>query len=361
MVWRGSVSTRTGIDYDPTRDDETRFGLVFNRMSPSAYLRGRGHNILYTQSYLAHLEQIGVRVVNGVQAFRHETSKALQLSLLKSLNLPFPAARVINHPSEAPAAANGLRFPIVVKANIGGSGAGIVRFDTPEDLQRAVDEERVKLGLDETALVQEFVPARGGHITRVEVLGGKYLYAINVYSTGESFNLCPADICQSADGVELNRAACPVDAPKNKLRVEGYTPPADVIEQVELMMAEAQIEIGGVEYMIDDRDGKRYYYDINALSNFVADAPRVIGFDPFARLVDYLEAEVGRRLTPIRQPIDRRFVSVHRVTAVQRAAPLISAANGFSSAVVRRRRAAGRCASAGRPSAGRDGDTSGSA
>lgn len=292
--------------YDPVRDDERKYGLVFNRMSPSAYLRGRAHSILYTQHYLAHLEQLGVRVVNGVQAFRHETSKALQLSLLKSLGLPFPAARVINHPAEAPAAASGLRFPIVVKANIGGSGAGIVRFDTPEDLQRAVDEDRVKLGLDETALVQEYVPSRGGHITRVEVLGGKYFYAINVYSTGESFNLCPADICQSADGVELNRIACPVDAPKNNLRVEGYTPPAQVIEEVELMMDAAQIEIGGVEYMIDDRDGKRYYYDINALSNFVADAPRVIGFDPFARLVDYLEAEV--------------------------AALLISAANGFSSA-----------------------------
>ena len=264
-------------------------------MSPSAYLRGRAHNILYTQHYLAHLEQLGVRVVNGTHGFHIETSKAQQLSLLKSLGLPFPAARVINHPAEAPAAAKGLRFPIVVKANIGGSGAGIVRFDAPEDLRRAVDEGRVTLGLDETALVQEYVPARGGHITRVEVLGGKYLYAINVYSTGESFNLCPADICQSADGVELTRAACPVDAPKNNLRVEGYTPPADVIEQVELIMEAAQIDIGGIEYMIDDRDGKRYYYDINALSNFVADAPRVIGFDPFARLVDYLEAEVTRR------------------------------------------------------------------
>ena len=290
--------------FDPTSDEEARFGLVFNRMSPSAYLRGRGHSILYTQHYLAHLEQLGVRVINGVQAFRHETSKALQLSLLKSLGLPFPAARVINHPAEAAVAANGLRFPIVVKANIGGSGAGIVRFDTPDDLQRAVDEGRITLGLDETALVQEFVPARGGHITRVEVLGGEYLYAINVYppspkatagqgSSDESFNLCPADICQSADGVELNRAACPADAPKNNLRVEAFTPPPAVVEEVELMMDAAQIEIGGVEYMIDDRDGRRYYYDINALSNFVADAPRVIGFDPFARLVNYLEAEVA--------------------------------------------------------------------
>jgi hypothetical protein len=43
--------------------------------------------------------------------------------------------------------------------------------------------------------------------------------------------------------------------------------------------------------MIDERDGRLRFYDINALSNFVADAPRVVGFDPFARLVDYLERE----------------------------------------------------------------------
>ena len=278
--------------YDAVNGDGAHYGLVFNRMSPSAYLRGRSHNILYTLNYLAHLEQLGVRVVNGLKAFRVETSKALQLALLKSLGLRFPAARVINHPSEALKAAADLRFPVVVKANIGGSGAGIVRFDREEDLARAVAEDRVALGIDQTALVQEFVPARGGHITRVEVVGGKYIYAINVYSTGDSFNLCPADICQTNDGVELARAACPADAPKNNLRVEGTTPPADAIADVERIMAAAGIEVGGIEYFIDDRDGRRYYYDINALSNFVADGPRVVGFDPFVRLADFLEQEV---------------------------------------------------------------------
>jgi hypothetical protein len=283
--------------YDPSNGSEAQFGLVFNRMSPSAYLRGRGHNILYTLNYLAHLEQLGVRVINGLSAFRVETSKALQLSLLRSLDLPYPRARVIHHASQAAEASDGLRFPVVVKANIGGSGAGIVKFDRREDLARAADEGRLDLGVDETALVQEFVPARAGHITRVEVLGGRYLYAINVFSTGESFNLCPADICQTSDGVELSRAACPVDAPKNNLRVEGYTPPASIIRDVERIMQTAGIDVGGVEYFVDDRDGRPYYYDINALSNFVADAPRVVGFDPFARLADYLEEEVKRAST----------------------------------------------------------------
>lgn len=289
---RGTPYEKLNADrhsYDATNGDGSQYGLVFNRMSPSAYLRGHAHSILYTQHYLAHLEQLGVRVVNGTSAFRVETSKALQISLLKSLGLPFPASRVINHGAAAPGAAAGLRFPVVVKANIGGSGAGIIRFDHPDDLARAAAEGRLDLGLDQTALVQEYIPARGGHITRVEVLGGKYLYAINVYSSGDTFNLCPADICRSSDGVELTRGACAADAPKNNLRVEKASPPAEAIADVERIMQAAGIEIGGVEYIVDDRDGQRYYYDINALSNFVADAKNVVGFDPFVRLVDYLE------------------------------------------------------------------------
>jgi len=53
-----------------------------------------------------------------------------------------------------------------------------------------------------------------------------------------------------------------------------------VIDAVE-MIAQTRASTWRIEYMIDDRDGRLVYYDINALSNFVADAPNVIGFDPF--------------------------------------------------------------------------------
>ena len=274
--------------YDPS-EGRPPFSLLFNRMSPSAYLRGGIQGMFFTLSYLAHLERIGLPVVNGLQAFTIETSKARQLTLLEGLGLPYPKARVINHASRAVEAAEGLRFPVVVKANIGGSGAGIVRYDSMESLKKVAAENALDFGVDHTALVQEYIPARGGHITRVELLGGKFLYAINVFTTGESFNLCPADICQRADGVELVRSACPIDAPKTGLKVEGYIPPAAVIEACERIMQASGIDVGGIEYLVDDRDGALAYYDINALSNFVADAKNVIGFDPFAKLVDYLE------------------------------------------------------------------------
>jgi hypothetical protein len=267
------------------------YSLVFNRMSPSAYTRGNGHGIFYTLNYLAHLEESGVRVVNGHKAFLHETSKAQQLELLHRLGLPYPRARVINHPEQALSAAVGLRYPIVVKPNIGGSGAGVLRFNDAKDLAKAVDDKKIDLGIDNTGLVQEFIPAKGNFITRVEVLGGKYLYAIKVHLTGDTFNLCPGDICQDASGTELTRTICAVDAPKNGLKVEGYTPPQDVIDAVEKIMQTAGIEVGGIEYIIDERDDTLYYYDINALSNFVADGPKVIGFDPFVKLADYLEQE----------------------------------------------------------------------
>ena len=142
--------------------------------------------------------------------------------------------------------------------------------------------------------MQEFIPARGQHIIRVEVLNGKYLYAIKVHITGETFDLCPADICRTAGGVDLNRAACAIDAPKSGIRVEGFEPPTEVIAQVEQIMAASGIEIGGIEYIVDDRDGALLYYDTNALSNFVADGPNVVGFDPFVMLVDWLEAEAAK-------------------------------------------------------------------
>ncbi len=274
--------------WDPS-ESSSAYALVVNRASPSAYLRGHGASTFHTLHWLRHLERAGVPVVNGSVAYSYELSKANQLDLLHDLGLPFPASIVINSPLQAVDAARSLRYPVLVKANVGGSGAGITRFDSADALAAAVAGGLVELGPDGTALVQEGAPLQDGHITRVETLGGRFLYAINVYPAVGSFDLCPADACQTTSGVDLVRGACAVDAPKSGLRVEAATPPRQIIEEVERISRAAQIDVGGIEYLVDARDGKHYYYDINALSNFVADAPNVVGFDPWPLFVDYIE------------------------------------------------------------------------
>jgi hypothetical protein len=268
--------------------------LVFNRMSPSAWKRGHGGAILYTLHYLAFLEQAGIPAFNGLAAFTLETSKALQVSLLERLDLPVPRTRVVNNLRSLPAAAAELDFPVVVKPNIGGSGAGIVRFDTQDDLERSVEVGAVEPSLDGTLLVQEYHPPKGGSIVRIETLQGRYLYGIRVHlGEGAGFNLCPADVCRTVGGEALVSEACPAGAAIAGLAVEAWRPPDDAIAAAERIASAARLDVGGIEYLESDRDGGRYFYDINALSNFVADPVRVLGFDPTPRLVDALVARAS--------------------------------------------------------------------
>ncbi len=280
--------------YNPA--EVSKYSLFFNRMSASAYLRGHGNAIFYTRALLASLERAGVRVINGYEAFQIEISKALQAALFASLGVKFPKTRVVNSVTQILAAARDLRFPVIVKPNIGGRGAGIVKFDSLDELHRAAYENQIDLGIDATALVQEFVPKAGAHINRVETLNGKFLYALKIFPQGENFNLCPAEVCLT-ENQPSSTEICLVDAPKSGLKIESFTPPPEIIETVERISAAAKIDVGGVEYLTDERSGDALFYDINALSNFVADARNLIGFDPHENLVDFLEQELERCAT----------------------------------------------------------------
>jgi D-alanine-D-alanine ligase-like ATP-grasp enzyme len=181
--------------------------------------------------------------------------------------------------SEILGAAIDLSFPVLVKPNIGGSGAGITEYQTATDLAAAVDAGLLDdLGPDGTGLVQEKLPARGDSIVRVEILGGTFLYAIKLRLQPGSFNLCPADYCDPAQAVG--------DASD---LVKGYLPPDHLIDEAARILDATGADLGGVEYLVNDLDGEAYFYDINALSNFVADAPNVVGFNPFVQLVDFIE------------------------------------------------------------------------
>jgi glutathione synthase/RimK-type ligase-like ATP-grasp enzyme len=270
--------------YDPD-ERQVPYSLVVNRMSPSAWMRGNRDAIFHTLRYLEHLEDIGASVVNGAEAFRFELSKAAQYSLMARLGVRHPATRVLSRPEQALDAATSLQLPVLLKPNIGGSGAGIRSFTTMDELSDAVRDGGIDFGIDHVGLLQEHLPAQDDAIVRIEIVGGEFLYAIRLLLTPGTFNLCPADYCElpgMADGVS-----------GRGVPVEGYQPPTEIVDTARRLVAAAGMDVGGVEYLINARDGQPYFYDVNALSNFVADAPNVIGFNPYVNLVDLIVERAG--------------------------------------------------------------------
>jgi glutathione synthase/RimK-type ligase-like ATP-grasp enzyme len=280
---------RRGIDYLKVPLGDHRYDLaettpapvVLSRLAMSGFLRQPEHPIFYAEALLDHWERGGATVLNGSRTVAIDSSKARQMSLIASLGHGSPATRVVHRVADLLSAAEGMAFPLLVKANIGGSGAGITRYASREDLARSIDEGSVPRSIDQVLLLQDYVPPAGGTILRIETLGGRYLYALEVESSGESFDLCPADACLAQPG----RAATGMRA---------VEPAPDVIAAAEEIARAAKLDVGGVEVVIDARDGTPRFYDINALSNFVAKPLEVLGWDPHDRLVDMLEQAIGK-------------------------------------------------------------------
>ena len=271
--------------WDP-RDRSARYSVIVNRTSPSSHRRGHGNVLFYAEPLLTYWESLGIPVINPVAAWRFEKSKALQVDLFERLGVRYPRTIVLNHRDQIGKAIDQLRFPVLVKPNVGGSGAGIVRFDTPTDLESATST--LDFGPDGAALLQEHVEPEDSAIVRVEILDGQALYAIRIVRPVEDFNLCPADLCHVPTApADASLGACPVGTTSG-LVVTRYDAPTEWVETARRLTRAAAIDVGGVEYLVGANDGLAYFYDVNATSNFVANAPEVLGFDPFRSFADYI-------------------------------------------------------------------------
>jgi len=252
--------------------------VILNRLAMSSFLRQDEYALFYSQAVLDHWRGLGALVINGAEVLAYDTNKARQLSLFHRAGLAIPATRVAHRRADAPRLAAEIGYPVMVKANVGGSGAGMIRYDSAETLEAAVADRLTPVGVDGVFLVQEYVPARGGRVIRCEVLDGRLLYAIALDGAGSTFDLCPADVCM-------------VDKPQ--ITISAYTPPRELQAAVERVSRWAGLDVGGIEYMIDDRDGVARFYDLNALSNFVARPFEVLGYDPHDIFLQYLVRQIA--------------------------------------------------------------------
>jgi glutathione synthase/RimK-type ligase-like ATP-grasp enzyme len=297
--------TRRGVSFEPfdvthaafSNVEPLRAPVYFNQASPSAYLRGNARAVPLALAYMRSLELLGARVLNGAAVFALELSKSAQATLLHTLGIDCPRSITFNDPRALYAYAAEIRWPALLKPDQGGSGARIQVVESLAQVEAIFSDDPGMWLPDNLFLLQEYLPhdpERG--ITRHEFLDGELLYAMRVVTHGR-FNLCPSPVCNPDDGAggscELPNEQTPIAAPP----VEFYPfpeVPKEAVTTAQHIAHAARLDVGGIEYL-ETIDGRRVFYDINANSNLRPSVAEAFGFDPFERVVDFLEGQLARR------------------------------------------------------------------
>ncbi len=267
-------------------------GIFYNRMSASSHSRGHRYAPELTAAVLAWLTRYGRTIVNGERAIQLEVSKVAQYQALAEFGIETPRTLAVVGRQNIEAAAARLGYPLILKHNRAGKGLGVRLIFSPEALREHLESPAFEEPIDGITLVQAYIQAPELFITRVEFVGGHFLYAVRV-DTSEGFELCPADVCN----IDLSSLSgvCPAQAPTEKFRVlEGFDHP--LIPRWEAFLRANDIGIAGVEFIVD-RDGRAYTYDVNTNTNYNAQAEakaRQSGMRAIARhLGGLLEREYG--------------------------------------------------------------------
>ncbi len=248
-------------------DEEPPAGVFWSRMSASAHTRGHLFAKDQTRGVLAWLEAHGRRVVNGRRVLDLEMSKVEQLAALRAAGFDVPRTVAVAGPSGLSAAARKLPVPFISKHNQGGKGLGVQLFASHADYDSYLAGPDYEPPVDGITLLQEYLVAAQPQITRAEIVGGEFVYAITADTARGGFQLCPADACAIGTGGGPEPSLFALRA--------GFSHP--VIGRYLDFAAAHGIGIAGFEF-IETADGRLVTYDINTTTNYnaeiEAEAPR---------------------------------------------------------------------------------------
>lgn len=264
-------------------------GVWLNRMSPSSHTRGHQGGVQYVRELLWHLEARGATVINGSRAFSFEVSKVRQHAALDAFGIRTPHTVAVIGPERLPQAARALTPPFITKHNQGGKGLGVQLFRSHAALDGFLADGTWESSPDGVDLVQQYIAPAEPHITRVEIVDGRFLYAIRS-STEQGFQLCPADACAVGEdfcpapvGDEAEEAA-PVDDGRFSL-AHDVTADDPLVQQLIAFTRAHDLSVAGIEYVQDAR-GQRWVYDINGTTNFNGAVEERHGLDGMGAIAD---------------------------------------------------------------------------
>lgn len=248
-------------------------GIFFSRMSASNYTRNHLHSNQSSNIILTWLENHNRRVINGTNVLKIEFSKVLQQLILKQSGFKTPKTIVAVGINKIKEAASNLNvYPMIIKPNQGGKGFGVKLINTINELDEMLEDNLINSSKDDTWLLQEKISTNEEFITRMEFIGGNFIYSLKVFSKN-SFELCPADACE----VDLDQF-CPVDEINdiNNSQPSFFIdddPDKNLAKQLTIFLKKHQIEVAGVEF-IRNKDGVPIFYDINTNTNYNLNAEK---------------------------------------------------------------------------------------
>ena len=252
-------------------------GVFYNRMSASSHTRGHRFAPEYTAGVLSWLESHGRRVLNSSRALQLEVSKVAQYTALNAHRIRTPKTIAAIGSSEIVEAAREFSGSFITKHNRAGKGLGVHLFHDVDTVQDYVFGPEFQASIDGVTLIQEYIESPQPYITRVEFVGGKFLYAVRV-DTSEGFELCPADVC-STQGKTQPRFSI----------IQDFRHP--IIVRYERFLEANDIHIAGIEFIID-KNGQLFTYDVNTNTNYNSEAERAVGLSGLQAIAKYLGDEL---------------------------------------------------------------------
>ena len=239
-------------------DEPPPAGVYWSRMSASSHSRGHPFAKDQARGVLTWLECYGRRVVNGRRVLDLEVSKVEQLSLLRAAGFDVPRTLAVAGAADLRAAARRLPAPFIGKHNQGGKGTSVRMFASHDEFDAYLVSPSHLAPVDGITLLQEYLRPAKPVITRAEIVGGEFIYAITADTSHGGFELCPAEACTMprADGAAGDGLFA--------LR-EGFDHP--IIAQYLDFAWRHGIEIAGFEF-IETTDGRLVTYDINCTTNY---------------------------------------------------------------------------------------------
>lgn len=214
--------------------------IVVRGMPGGGALASRLEEVIFRMNLLGRIAAKGMPIVNSPRSLEVAIDKHLALCHLAAAGLPVPRTRVVQDLEAAREAANDLGGPCVLKPLFGSRGRGLVRLESPSQIDTVAAPGAIDTSLGGIFYLQEFIRHPGWDV-RVVVVGPRTFAMRRVAAAGEwRTNL-------SCGG-----------------RGEAFEPPADWLAMARRAAATIGTDIAGVD-ILPTADGQALVLEVNGV------------------------------------------------------------------------------------------------